>query len=393
MNSTVLDLKINTSDTLSDFENYNSQLKEEVSEVHLYLAKNFKRKFFNDAWISSLIAKASSGSRKLVVTEWGDRGAKGFQLGDSLIGVTSAYLADEIKNSKSQKIQVDVQQIIESIALSNKGMIDCNSSTGHTFTFCSFDSRDKNKYFPRPLALSAENINEFTDIFLKIKRDKIDKAFGIAPPGTSSLFEDYHPYQMERSFAALIYELYENTIQHGNKDESNNLVEGVRSFSIKRHTITNTDDFKSGAENFAELTGYMASISAMRNQKSLRFYEISIVDNGIGIIKRFVASRPDFLESEPFKSLPDFEKLNFIIDKSLSSKLFPGAGKGIKGALRNISDLKGFISLRTNDLWACYDGTEKVTNDNFAFKPVKTKLQLDNISGTCYNILIPVSPR
>lgn len=394
MSSGVLDLKINTGDTLIDFENYNSQLKANIYEVHMHLAKNYKRKFFNDSWISSLIAKASSGDRRLVLTEWWDKTNDdniGSRLSGSLIGITSAYLADKIQNSKHEQLNIDVQQIIDTVALSKKGLID-DTSSGHTFTFCSFDSADKKKYFPRPLALSAENVTEFTDKFLKIKRDKIDSAFAIQH-GTHSLFQEYDTYQSEKNFAALIYELYENTIQHGNKDENNDLIEGIRSFTIKRHAITHMEDLKNVSENFTELTQYLSGIAEKRKRRNLMFYEISIVDNGIGIIKRFLASRPDYRDNEPFNKLSDFEKLNFIIEKSLSSKLFPGAGKGIKGTLRNISSLKAFVSLRTNNLWVYFDGTGKTMNDAFIFDPVKTELQLDTINGTCYNILIPVAAR
>ena len=270
MSSGVLDLKINTGDTLIDFENYNSQLKANIHEVHMRLAKNYKRKFFNDSWISSLIAKASSGDRQLVLTEWWDKTNDdniGSRLSGSLIGITSAYLADKIQNSKHEQLNIDIQQIIDTVALDKKGLID-DTSSGHTFTFCSFDSDDKKKYFPRPLALSAENVTEFTDKFLKIKRDKIDSAFAIQH-GTHSLFQEYDTYQSEKNFAALIYELYENTIQHGNKDENNDLIEGIRSFTIKRHAITHMEDLKSVSENFTELTQYLSGIAEKRKRRNL----------------------------------------------------------------------------------------------------------------------------
>ena len=115
------------------------------------------------------------------------------------------------------------------------------------------------------------------------------------------------------------------------------------------------------------------------------------MDNGIGIISRFLSSRPDYKDDTVFKGLSDFEKLNFIIEKSLSSKLFPGAGKGIRGALRNIGSLNAFVSLRTNDLWVYFNGTKKPEGEVPIFSTVNTNLRLDTISGTCYNILIPVS--
>lgn len=394
MNPNVLDLKIKTGDTLIDFEKYNSRIKDNISEVHMRLSRNFEKKFFNDTWISSLIATASFGDKKLILTDWWDKSNNeniANRLSDSLIGITSAYLADEIKNSKDERLQIDIQEIITSVALGKRGLID--NFHGHTFTFCSFDSSDKQKYFPRPLALSAESLQEFTDKFLKIKRNNIDTAFGIRDVG-NTLFAEYNTYQQEKNFAAFIYELYENTIQHGNKNESNNLIEGIRSFSIKRHIAQQLEELKTQAENFSELDEYLTSIANSKKHKNLWFYEVSIVDSGIGIVKRFLASRPDYKDDETFKQLSDFEKLNFIIEKSLSSKLFPGAGKGIKGALRNINSLDGFVSLRTNDIWVYFNGKKNSKEEAINFKSVDTdNLQLDSIRGTCYNILIPVSPQ
>ena len=108
----------------------------------------------------------------------------------------------------------------------------------------------------------------------------------------------------------------------------------------------------------------------------------------MGIIKRFLASRPDYNLDADFTQLTDLEKINFIIEKSLSSKLFSGAGQGIKGALRSIQELNGFLSLRTNDLWIYFDGTDSLKD--FSFNPVQTSMKLSDKRGTSYNILIPI---
>jgi hypothetical protein len=393
MSAEILDLRIKTDDTLIDFEKYNSEIYHNTSGIRMRLSKNYDKKFFNTTWISSLIATASCGPKKLILTDWvGSKNNENINesFSDSLIGITSAYLADEILDSKHEKLKLDIHEIVTNIALEKKGMID-NADSGHTFTFCSFDSNDQKKFFPRPLALSAEGIQDFTDKFLKIKRNKIDSAFGINNHEQASLFNEYDTYQKEKVLAALVYELYENTIQHGNKDENNELIEGIRTFSIKRHIANKPDELKNQSESFNELGSYLARISKGKKNKDLKFYEISIVDNGIGIINRFLASRPEYQSDKNFKRLSDFQKLNFIITQSLSSKMFPGAGKGIKIALKNLTSLNGFVSLRTNDIWAFFDGSSMVSKISPSFQQVATKLKLDNMRGTSYNILIPVS--
>ena len=392
MNPFVVDVKIKAGDTLIDLEKHNSKIRSDASEVRIYLSKNYKKRFFNDTWISSLIANASLDHKKLVLTDLteGSKDKITNRFSDSLIGLTSAYHADVIENSKHEKLQIDIDEIIKSIAVNQKGLID-DSSAGHTFVFCSFDSNDRKNYFPRPLALSAEGVDDFTEKFLKIKRNKIDIAFGIANQMDNVLFPEYNTYQREKGFASFIYELYENTFQHGNKDENNDLIQGMRSFSIRRHIAANFSELKRQAENFGELGNYLTGVSKHKKYKNFSFYEISIIDNGIGIIKRFLASRPEFKVDEKFQCLSEFQKLNYIITQSLSSKLFSGAGKGIKNALRNIFYLEGFLSIRTNNVWAYFDGQDQSSRITPQFRHVKTDVKIDSIRGTHYNILIPVS--
>ncbi len=71
--------------------------------------------------------------------------------------------------------------------------------------------------------------------------------------------------------------------------------------------------------------------------------------------------------------------------------MFPGAGKGIKIVLKNLIGLGGFVCLRTNDIWAYFDGTSMSSKISPSFSQVNPNLKLDNMRGTCYNILIPVS--
>jgi hypothetical protein len=53
--------------------------------------------------------------------------------------------------------------------------------------------------------------------------------------------------------------------------------------------------------------------------------------------------------------------------------------------------LRGFVSLRTNEIWTYFDGTARAAKISPTFYPVKTNVKLEAIRGTCYNILIPVS--
>ena len=123
----------------------------------------------------------------------------------------------------------------------------------------------------------------------------------------------------------------------------------------------------------------------------MHFYEISIADNGIGIINRLKATRPDLYAEQQLDKLSDTQKLNCIISKNLSSKLYPGSGLGLTLALKNLQNKKGFLSLRTGDQWVYFDGATGKIDSEFPLQSVGYKENLSSIKGTFYNILIPVS--
>lgn len=393
MDQDVLKVQIKKDDTLFQLEEHNRIMHERGKGIHMYLSRNYEKKFFNTTWICSLIATASNIDKNFTLTDWWDKSTNeniGLRLSSNIIGITSACHANRIENSKHEKLELNVEDFIKSLAHKNQGLID-NSAVGQDFIFCAFDSSNVKRYFPRPGALSGANVAEFTEQFMRIKREKIDRAFGISNQGQTSLFEKYDTYENEKNLAALVYELYENTIQHGNKDEKGSLIEGVRTLSIKRHIINKPEELTHQSENFPELSHYFQDIAAERMNKHLWFYEISILDNGIGIVKRFLASRPEYRDDASFTKLSDFDKLNYIITESLSSKLLSGAGRGIKNALKNLIRLDGFVSLRTNDIWAYFNGRSKTAKITPSFIKVNTKEELENMRGTSYSIIIPVS--
>jgi hypothetical protein len=138
------------------------------------------------------------------------------------------------------------------------------------------------------------------------------------------------------------------------------------------------------ADQFDELNAYISKLK----KGNANFYEISISDNGLGIINRFLATRPEYKSNADFFRLSEAEKINEIINKSLSSKPFEGSGRGLAIALNSIRELSGFASLRTGNTWAYFDGLNKeVTNLSFQ----RVNKDVSPMRGTNYNILIPIT--
>ena len=376
-----VNLDIEKDNTIRDVEGYFAKLNDDISEVNIKLPRHHRMTLFKDSWITSLIATASRG-RRLNITDWNsvmDQTQIKNRFSNSLIGITSAFMADEISNVRHEKYNIDINEIIEHIVFDQNGVIE-DSESGKAYVFCSFDSTDEYENFPRPLALTSSTKEEFIRKFLDFKREKIDST-------SKSTGQLHFAYPAEWDLPSLIFELYENTNQHGRYDGSNNIIKGVRAFSIRRHIANNYTNLVEQAEEFEELQKYIESIGVKRN---LRFYEISITDNGMGIVDRLLGTRPELVKGVGFEQMSPADKLNFIISRTLSSKLYPGSGLGLITALRNLEKMRGFLSLRTGDQWVFFDGNRKSAGQ-LKLVPIKNTESLSKITGTHYNILIPAT--
>lgn len=374
---------IKSTSTLSDVEEVITRIHDNNKGVNIKIPRKHTMRFFKDSWISSLIGTASE-NRKLIITDWHTKivaSEINKRFSDSLIGITSAFLADEIINTQDSKISIDIDEIIEDVAYFKEGVIE-DSESGKGFVFCSFDDPAERNNYERPFKLSATSKQEFIKKLLLFKSDKIDDNKHQSSQ-LSFLSESYE-------FANFIYELYENTIQHGRWDINNNKIKGVRSFSIKKHISFNQSSLIERAKQFNELKDYISNLSKLKS-KNLNFYEVSISDNGIGILDRFLTTKNDSEEIKLFNKYSKIDKINKIISDSLSSKSYPGSGYGISNALENIEKLKGFVSLRTDDLWMFFDGSKETSGEMRSFNKTESIGDISKIKGTHYNILIPVT--
>ncbi len=374
-------IDINKDTTLVDIERKLASLQAK-QPVSIRIGRNQYKKFFKESWLVSLIANAAVKSGHLTIHDWKNADLKDMKehFASHLVGILAAYMAEILESNTEKKVTIGVNEILEQIIYKNRGVVEENDgASSKSFSFLSVDSEDDSLSVSRPLVLSASDRNEFVEKFLRIKRERIDKVFGLS--NQMSLFD--RSYERERDLGELIYELYENTHQHGRYDQQNKLIKGIRSFNLKRH-IGAKDALLQQADSFTQLKGYLESF----DKNEIKFYEVSISDNGLGILHRFLSSRPDYKQSDLLSGSP-IEQLNAIIDRSLSSKLYPGAGKGIRTALSIISELKGFLTLRTNNCWIYYDG--KSGNNDHKLLSVNNDNTIADIRGTYYNILLPVT--
>jgi len=232
----------------------------------------------------------------------------------------------------------------------------------------------------------AHTSDKFRKVFSVIRNRYLQGSFDFRP---GSLFEvdQADPVNALNTF---IYELFENSYRHGRYDEKGDIIPGIRFINLRKRIAINFEQLKKRANGFGELQEYLAHV-AKGNKTLPTFYEISIADSGLGIIKKFLSSaagkdyRADSVEEER-------ELLNTIIENHLSSTFNnPGSGYGLQRTLRAVDELKGFLSLRTGRHWLYKSLHTSEEHGEWKLSPVSSSEGLPPVVGTHFNMLFPLS--
>jgi hypothetical protein len=363
-------LTVNRRSTLSEIEELLSRLAaSHAEEVEVWLPRDIGTTIFIESRVTALIATAAR-NRRLRIIDWIQSGREGHEkrFGCQVEGIAALQYANEIRNAQQGEVPIRLDRVQDRLE-SQEGIAE-DDPNGRTMTYCAFD-QDVSQ---QPLAFArVRNKAEFGTQFIKrfkraFQKDRV--VFTTAPDTPIHRLSDF------------VYELFENTFSHGSLDRNGKVMPGFRFFRLQRHVAVSREQLSSRAEGFPELQEYFERVA--EPQGTSKFYEISISDHGLGIVDRFVASRPDYR----FQSDADDERLREIIDKALSSKLHQaGAGHGIGRALKAISDLKGFVSLRLGDIWLC-GGSTIGAGETGAHGLVRVRSGLAKVAGTHFNVII-----
>lgn len=156
--------------------------------------------------------------------------------------------------------------------------------------------------------------------------------------------------EMEIALHSFVYEVFQNTFEHGRYSVKGELISGLRYLRIRTY-IGKLDELCRRAEGFPELKKFISRHDNDR-QKTLRFMEFSVSDAGQGIVSHYINS-----SSRPVKSFDERKALlHDLIGANTSSKeKISGVGLGLPNAMKALSKLKAFISLRTEEFWMYRD--------------------------------------
>lgn len=371
-------MKIETNSKLSlpEVEGALQRMREAGTQpTEIWLARDVGAKFFVHSRLLSMMATANRNG-PVTIVDWAPSFADDWHktFPTSLPALAALSYATSIINAKKEQPPRSVEEI--RAAIENRGGEVLDESEARAQAFCAFDGVERRQ----PLALaSAHNKIHFQSLFVK----RLQTAFN-----KDGVYPDLFRKDPELQLADLIYELWENGLQHGSLSRENKPLPGLRVLYVRRIIGETKKSLVNRAEGFQELKNYFES--TLRDGTLRRLYEVAISDQGLGIVDRFLSTRPELKDSPSLGGTPS-ELVNTIIDRALSSKVNqPGSGHGIRKALETIRDLGGFVSLRTGALWLYSSPTVEAATEGVIprLAPVAFDGELAPVAGTHYNILI-----
>ena len=361
---------------------------ETLTEVTVKLPRNLGRRFFRDGRLVALFASAAQRC-KLSIEDthhvWNPAETTAY-LRSSLRVLAACTYAKALTNVRSAPCPLTAEALWAEIGLSG-GLLENNPAAmaetgpilgGTPVTFC---ARDPDYSEPGLLAGFVANKDSFIKWFLQLKllRDLVGRLSSAA--GASPLMSP------QWRFAEFVYELFSNTFEHGNKGRGNSILSGLRYLSFQKHVATTADQMKRYAENFRPLEAYLDALE--QAQRPRLFCEVSIGDQGLGIVEHFVQARPEYANAAA-QADQRLYLLYRLLRESLTSKRHrTGAGGGLQNVLSACRMLNAFVTVRTDRYWL-YSSFPPGQENAEDWKPVEPGKKLARVSGTHFSALLPL---
>lgn len=357
----------------------------DTKDVSIFLPRDRSPGFFKETQLAAFIATIGK-CRNLTTVDWHNQWIS--EEADehfcrSLVGINALFHSRSVQNMKGQQFPMSCDSVLGNV-MCEDGILEAPDRRGRATTICAFDSEWGE---PPTMANAFNNRERFIDRFRELRKGlEFSK---LRQPDQDQRHYDAH-------FCELVYELYQNTREHGRfgpwieSDGRRERLEipGVRFIALRRH-FGKHDTFKRYADGFSELTDYLSTLEFEKQGKELNLWEVSIGDIGMGIMERYLDDHRGEC-SVPQGSEEEIKLINQILTQSLSSKQFSGVGKGLRHALKALRLLDGFVSLRTGKQWLCGSKAWGIPMDNEGLRAVSSGKNLSRVEGTWYNFLFPM---
>ena len=343
--------------------------------IVLSLARNTRSNFFAETSIAQLISHLAQRPGRLVIRDahnsWlpvpNNRFVSRID-GVAALAYSHLIASGRLENAKQQPAPDSLYGKLETL-LWNSG---CLEDHGPTRTFVAIDPEH-----PNPVKLSSPQgfKTPFEMIALSILRE-----FHKTEKSRSS-----ERQRAEEQLFNFVYEIFQNTIEHGRYSKKGQMIAGVRYLRLHNYKDTSIEKLSHRAAGFEELKAFITR----RGQKdgTKRFIELAVADAGQGITSHY-------LNSQSFNApqLSDrAQVIQGLFGGTLSSKrAMSGVGFGLPNAMAALEELEAFVNLRTEEFWLYRDYSAQNLNSDISqpLLPVRGLDQLSPIRGTQFNVLI-----
>jgi hypothetical protein len=332
-----LKIQLQKNHTLNDIEAMIRRLStSKARSLDVWLPTYLGAQLFKDTLIVGLLAFAANRGIRTRVVDWianPDDSHLDERFGTTLEGLASLEYAEEIVDSQKHSVRSRVYKHRRGV-VEKDGVKTPEVTGGKSLTFCAFDPE-----MPIPIGFASIGSRAaFVRTFLDIRRDFFEI-------GVDQRFSR----QVDDAVAGFAYELWQNGFQHGRLNESHFAIKGMRYLRVRKHVGYDRNEFIERGDGFPELQSYLDHTIPMSG--TFKLYEVTIADNGLGIVERFLSTQPKFRAE--VLTIDDHSRfLNRIINEALSSKLNQaGAGHGLEHSLRAVRELRGFVSVRSGLSW------------------------------------------
>lgn len=177
----------------------------------------------------------------------------------------------------------------------------------------------------------------------------------------------------------MVFELFQNICDHAEKNEYGE--EYPRTIGVLKIAVQKFKNLEEAGRIVpSDSKKYLENI--FKNSNNIRFLEVSVLDNGAGLARKWKGLPFDEIEFEE-------EKLAVIdcLTKGKSRKEVDGHGYGLNNVMEKLKNLNGFLRIRTGRLSVIKTFHNEISIDmnaeNFSG-------QLAAVEGTLISLLIPI---
>jgi|GEM_PF-2533470 len=392
-------IEIGKNITLAEVESRLAEIeaRSDRDDATLHLARHLGPNFFVESWVTALIATLSS-RHPLTVRDW-HRNWEAPEVDQffkaRLSGFSALMNARGVENDSAQTLPVTPAQVRAQTS-SLGGVLERNVSVlppegvddylpgiemtrhaeGRSITICAVDS-DTQRNVPVIFSGLMGNRKSFISSFLNLKHRYMER-------GTTSGLEHLDQLAAEEALATFVFEAFQNSFEHGCRDQHGKVIPGVRSILLRKHASIDPSGFLARAQGFPALEEFLKQEIIPGGHTKL--LEVSVSDQGLGILGNYLHSQGRFAERTILSGEERRDLLQDLISGPLTSKTtFPGAGQGLPNVTKAVQTLGGFLTVRTDESWLTY-GKQ---GQRYVFQSIDAA----PVVGTHISLLFPLRSR